>query len=147
MSDDITRLVGAWKALWNGDFSDVDELIAPGVRVHAALADGGDGSAIDDAKAMTGWVAQLRGPLPDLVFDIEVGPIVQDDLLALRWHATGTYGGGFPGAGAPVGTPVDFTGVDLLRVRDGQIVEYWLNSDMLLLLTQLRVQPAEPSAV
>ncbi|MEV0941764.1 hypothetical protein AB0I90_15470 [Micromonospora wenchangensis] len=51
MSGDITRLVGAWKALWNGDFSDVDELIAPGVRVHVALADGGDGSAIDNAKA------------------------------------------------------------------------------------------------
>ena len=45
-----------------------------------------------------------------------------------------------PGAAAPAGTPVSFTGIDLLRVEDGQIAEYWLNADTLGLLTQLQVR-------
>ncbi len=65
--------------------------------------------------------------------------MVQDDHIALRWIAEGTYGGGFPGATAPIGTPVAFTGTDLLRVEDGRFVEYWVNSDIHVLLRQLRV--------
>ncbi|MGW3174413.1 ester cyclase [Streptomyces sp. NPDC001153] len=55
----------------------------------------------------------------------------------MRWTATGTYAGGFPGAKAQPGTTVTFTGTDTLRVNDGKFVEYWLNSDTLQLLTQL----------
>lgn len=132
-------MIDEWLAFWNGDYDLAESLIAPGLRVHAALADGGDGSAFTDAGSMAGWVRQLRAPLPDLRFAIEVGPITEGDMVALRWRATGTYAGGMPGANAPVGTAIDFAGVDLLRLDDGRIVEYWLNSDMLLLLTQLQV--------
>ena len=37
--------------------------------------------------------------------------------IALRWKAEGTYADGFPGASAPVGTLVSFTGTDFLRVE------------------------------
>ncbi|MFD0395029.1 ester cyclase [Streptomyces nogalater] len=57
---------------------------------------------------------------------------------SVRWTATGTYAGGFPGAKAEPGTRVTFTGTDTLRIEDGEFVEYWLNSDTLQLLTQLR---------
>lgn len=56
----------------------------------------------------------------------------------MRWTATGTYGGGFPGAKAEPGTVVTFTGTDTLRARDGRFVEYWVNTDTLSLLTQLQ---------
>ncbi|BCB81177.1 hypothetical protein GCM10022251_67680 [Phytohabitans flavus] len=137
MSTDVVR---TWKALWDGDYSVAASLIDPGIQVHASMADGSDGSEIKGVEGMVGWIGQIRGPSPDLTFEIEVGPIAQDNLIALRWRATGTYAGGFPGANAPAGTQIDFTGIDILRVRDGRVVEYWLNSDMQRLFRQLHVQ-------
>ncbi len=54
-------------------------------------------------------------------------------------NATGHYGCGLPGAGAPVGTEFTISGTDILRVSSNQIVEYWLNADTLALMTQLQV--------
>jgi predicted ester cyclase len=87
----------------------------------------------DVKQLVDGW---LR---PDLTFVIQVGPIVDADRIALRWRAEGSYAGGLPGAGAPSGTRVDFTGTDVLRVADGRLAEHRVNSDTLLLLTQLQV--------
>ncbi len=89
---------------------------------------------------MVDWIAQTRSAIPDLTFTIEVGPIVDGDQIALRWIAEGTYAGGMPGATAPAGTPITFTGTDLLRIEHGQVAEYWLNADALGLVTQLQVQ-------
>lgn len=132
-------LVDAWLKLWNGDYSQADNLISPSFRVHAALLDGGDGSSIGGPHGLVGWISQIRAAVPDLTFEIQVGPIEQDSHVALRWCAEGSYAGGYPGALAPVGTPVAFTGTDLLRVHDGRLVEYWVNSDIHHLLMQLQV--------
>jgi len=43
---------------------------------------------------LVGWISAIRAAVPDLSFTIEVGPIIQDDRLARRWDAAGTYGGG-----------------------------------------------------
>ncbi len=134
------RLVGPWLDLWNGDPSQADALISPDFHVHAAMLDGGDGSAVQGPEGLVAWVSQIRAAIPDLVFSVEVGPIAEGDQVAVRWLAEGTYAGGIPGAQAPVGTPVAFAGTDILRVEDGQLAEYWVNSDTLLLLTQLQVQ-------
>lgn len=136
---DPEQLVDAWLNLWNGDCSGAAALIAPGFRLHAAMMDGGDGSAVDSPSALVSWIAQTRATVPDLTFAIQVGPIVDADRIALRWRAEGTYIGGLPGAGAPAGTRVDFTGTDILRLAGGRLAEYWVNSDTLLLLTQLQV--------
>jgi len=135
----ITPLVNAWLRLWNGDYHQAEGLLDSRFRVHAALMDGGDGDAVAGPQGLVDWIRQTRAVLPDLRFTIQVGPVVQDDHIALRWIAEGTYGGGFPGATASIGTPVAFTGTDLLRVEDGRFVEYWVNSDIHVLLRQLRV--------
>ncbi len=132
-------LLESWLRLWNGDDTRVEALIAPRFQLHAAMMDGGDGGAVDSPQALAAWIAQTRLAVPDLNFSVQVGPLVDGDYLAVRWLAEGTYAGGIPGARAPVGTPVNFTGTDLLRVERGQIAEYWVNSDTLLLLTQLQV--------
>lgn len=135
---DAKPLIEAWLRLWNGDYAGVDALIAPTFRLHAAMMDGGDGSAVDSPQALVSWIAQTRAVVPDLTFVIQVDPIVDADRIALRWQAKGSYAGGMPGAEAPAGTNVDFTGTDILRVADGQLAEYWVNSDTLQLLTQLQ---------
>jgi len=136
---DVKQLVDEWLRLWNGDYARAAAVIAPAFRLHAAMMDGGDGSAVDSPRALVSWIAETRAIIPDLTFVIQVGPIVDADRIALRWRAEGSYAGGLPGAGAPSGTRVDFTGTDVLRVADGRLAEYWVNSDTLLLLTQLQV--------
>jgi predicted ester cyclase len=135
---DVKQLVDAWLRLWNGNYAEAEALIAHPFRLHAAMMDGGDGSAVDSPQALVSWIAQTRAAIPDLTFFIQVGPIVDADQIALRWRTEGTYAGGIPRAAAPAGTRIDFTGTDILRVADGRLAEYWVNSDTLLLLTQLQ---------
>lgn len=137
--DAAAALVASWVQLWNGDYSVAESIISETNRVHAAMFDGGDGSGIVGASGMVDFVKDMRSLMSDLDFSPEVGPIVDGDLIALRWVATGHYGGGMPGAGVPAGTEVTFRGADILRVVDDQVVEYWLNADTLDLMTQLQV--------
>jgi predicted ester cyclase len=132
-------LVDSWLALWNGDYDIAETIISESNRVHAAMMDGGNGSAVAGVSGMKDFVGQTRSISSDLVFSIDVGPLVDGDHVVVRWIATGHYGGGLPGAGAPVGTEVTISGTDILRVADNQIVEYWLNADTLALMTQLQV--------
>ena len=134
-----TDLVARWMALWNGDYAIAEQIISEDNRVHAAMMDGGDGSAVGGVAGMVGFVTVGRSLASDLTFSVEVVPIVDGDFVVIRWVATGTYQGGMPGAGAPAGTVITFHGTDILRVADGQIVEYWLNGDTLDLMTQLQV--------
>lgn len=134
------ELIDGWLDLWNGDYAQAEPLVSPDLRVHAPMLDGGDGSAVRGPAGLVNWITQTRMTAPDLHFTVEVGPIVDGDQIALRWIAEGTYAGTVPGAAAPAGTPISFTGTDLLRVADGQVAEYWLNADTLGLLTQLQVQ-------
>lgn len=60
-------------------------------------------------------IDETRAMLRDLVFTIEVGPIVDGDLVAGRWTGQGTTDDG----------PMSFFGNDLLRIGDSRIVEYW----------------------
>ena len=41
-----------------------------------------------------------------------------------------------------IGRRVEYAGMDLLRVKDGKIAEYWLCADILHLLQQLGVIPS-----
>ena len=42
---------------------------------------------------------------------------------------------------APTGNQVTFTGIDILRIADGKVVEHWGNVDELGMLRQLGVIP------
>ena len=76
-----------------------------------------------------------------MTFTIEVGPITDEEHMVVRWQAHGTYSGGFPGASSEAaGRTLTFTGTDILRTADGQLVEYWANADSLLFFQQLGVR-------
>ncbi|MFF3910328.1 ester cyclase [Streptomyces sp. NPDC001848] len=131
-------MLDAWLRLWNGDYTQASGIISPDFTVHAALLGGGDGSSIRGAGGLVAWIAQTRAAFPDLRFSLQIDPLVAGHRASVRWTATGTYAGGFPGAKAQPGTVVTFTGTDTLRIQNGKFVEYWLNSDTLQLLTLLR---------
>jgi hypothetical protein len=140
-SNTVTRnaeLAEPWRLLWNGDLSLTDRIIAEDFVAHAAPITGvGDGE-IHGRDALNQWVGGINALLPDLNFEITVGPIATDEYLVVRWKAEGTYAGGFPGASEDaVGSVITFTGTDTLRVVDGMLAEYWANADSLLFAQQL----------
>ncbi|MDA5140663.1 ester cyclase [Streptomyces sp. AD681] len=136
---DAKALFDAWLQLWNGDLSLAPEVASDDFYVHSDMIDGSDSRAVRGAEGLAEFVRAGRSHTPDLKFAVEVPPLFDGDYLSVRWTATGTYDGSFPGAEAPAGTVVTFTGTDTLRIRDGRFVEYWLNADGLRMLRQLQV--------
>jgi hypothetical protein len=60
-------------------------------------------------------IAETRSMLADLTFAIELGPLVDGDLVAGRWVGRGHSEDG----------QMAFTGNDILRVENGRFAEYW----------------------
>jgi steroid delta-isomerase-like uncharacterized protein len=121
------------EVLTRGNTAVADELYASDFVVHGA---GRDYSRAEDAAAAKGW----RDAFPDLVMRPEM-LIAEDDLVAIRWTATGTNTG--TGNGLPAtGKHVTSTGVTIFRFAGGKIVEEWSTFDMLGLMTQLGLAPA-----
>ena len=60
-------------------------------------------------------IAETRNMLADLTFEIELGPLVDGEMVAGRWVGRGRTDNG----------PMSFTGNDILRIEDGRFAEYW----------------------
>lgn len=60
-------------------------------------------------------IAQTRTMLTDLTFEIELGPLVDGDMVAGRWVGNGRSDNG----------PMAFTGNDILRLEGDRFAEYW----------------------
>ena len=82
-------------------------------------------------------IGQSLSFFSDVTTSIDVGPIVEGDLLAARWSFRGGYEGGMPGATAPAGTPLVLRGADMMRLSGGKFAEYWVSSDAAQLAEQL----------
>jgi hypothetical protein len=61
----------------------------------------------------------------------------------LRPHLQRQYAGGMPTATAAPRSQVDFTGTDVFRIHNGLLAEYWLNSDVHVMVAQLARRPDE----
>jgi steroid delta-isomerase-like uncharacterized protein len=77
---------------------------------------------------------------PDATFTVSE-MIAEGDQVATRKTMSGTNTGEFAGVPA-TGRHVTFEYVDIMRVRDGRIVEHWNIVDQFSWLTQLGVLPA-----
>lgn len=69
------------------------------------------------------FLGGLLAAMPDSRMHVE-SVTAQDDRVAIRWKATGTFTGApLNGTIEPTGARVELEGCDVLRVRDGKIVE------------------------
>jgi hypothetical protein len=134
--DTAQALWQKWTALWNGDLSLAEQILAADLTVHAAVI-GTDDAAVQGAHGMIGWITQLRALLSEPTFTVQVGPVIDGNLLCGRWQVHGRYAGEMPGATAVPGTPVVFTGTDVLRIENALLAEYWVNSDVHVMAAQL----------
>lgn len=63
-------------------------------------------------------IAETRNMFDELAFEVQVGPLIDGELVAARWTGSGT---------TPTGT-MQYFGNDILRVVDGRFAEYWTAS-------------------
>jgi SnoaL-like domain len=66
-------------------------------------------------KELEAIIAETHTMLADLVFGIELGPLIDGDMVAGRWRGKGRSDDG----------PMTFTGNDILRVDGDRFAEYW----------------------
>lgn len=98
------------------------------------------------AQGMAAYFEELYDAVPDLVFEL-VDLTVQDDRVAARWRAAGTFDGpGRLGGLVPNGRRLALTGVDCARVADGRIAAVVSYSDTGAVARQLGVLPPNGSA-
>jgi steroid delta-isomerase-like uncharacterized protein len=86
-------------------------------------------------------LTSLKGGFPDLVFDVE-DMISDGDQIIIKWTARGTNTGDYFGM-PPTGKPIEITGMNTWKTRDGQAIEGWVNRDDMGLLQQLGVIPSQ----
>ena len=115
-----------------GNLALVDELVAPDFVSHS--------HGIEDRDAYRQLLADLRTAFPDLQMEIEQ-LIAEGEWVALRGATSHTHEGPFMGIPA-TGTHGSHSGMAMVRVVDGRIVEFWEEADMLGLLQQLGAFPA-----
>jgi steroid delta-isomerase-like uncharacterized protein len=107
------------------------------VAHHPAFPEGIRGP--DGIMHVTGM---FRAGFPDLHYDID-DLVGEADRVAVRWTALGTHNGPFMGVPSS-GRAVRVTGTDIFRSSNGQLVEAWVNSDLLGLMQQIGAIPAPP---
>jgi predicted ester cyclase len=118
--------------VWSGgNLAVLDEIIAPEYILHGA-ADPTTPPGPEGARRIT---AAFRDAFPDLQGVIE-DLIAEGDRVVCRWTARATHQGPFAGV-APTHRPVTLTGIEIVRVVNGQIVEGWDEVDLLGLMEQL----------
>ena len=132
MTSSPDAVVRAWfKEVWDeGREEAIDRLMAP-----YAVAYGLPGGPIQGPTAFKPVFRTFREALGDLTIEV-VRTVVQDDMVAAHCHVTGRHSGSALG-GEPTHQPVDFWGIAMVRVEDGQIVEGWNCFDMLSLYQQI----------
>ena len=123
--------------LWHADDRDLDGLAAEVAAADLVIHQNGERR--HGPQALADLVRQGRASFTDTTVAIETGPLIDGEHVAARWSFSGRYTGGIPGATADVGTPVTFSGIDLIRVAQGRVAEYWVCSDGVTLMRQLGV--------
>ncbi len=132
---DLAAIARRWiEEVWRpNDAPPFEELHAPGFRDRGAPSGRGT-----DRDAYAASIAELFAAFPDFIAsvdDLVVDP--EAGSVGVRWSASGTHRGVFEGI-APSGRTVAFRGIEIIRVRDGRIVERWGEWDGIDLLRQLR---------
>lgn len=114
-----------------GDLAVADELTSPDLVEHQDFGPDHAGGA----AGVRAVIASLRSAFSDFHLTIE-DVAVHGDAVWLRMVATGTNDGSFMGHPA-TGRRIRAQVFDVVRVRDGQVVEHWGVPDRLGVLFQL----------
>jgi len=97
---------------WNkGNVDVLDEMCAPNFHLEG----------LGGVEAFKKVISDFRTSFPDLHFTVEE-IIAEGEKVAYRWTAHGTHQGEYEGI-APTGKTVTTTGITIIRIVDGKVVD------------------------
>jgi steroid delta-isomerase-like uncharacterized protein len=129
----VRRFVDEYQT--QGDERALEELLAPDLLDHSRPPGVDPG-----AEGVRQQFDRLRAALPDLRATI-LDQVAEGDKVVTRKVFEGTHRGELLGI-PPSGRRIEIGVIDIVRVRDGRIVEHWARVDELGLLRQLGAVPS-----
>ena len=129
-----------YEAVVAGDFAAMEALVAPDVLDHVAMGAG----MPPGREGFLAHVQALRGGFPDLSITVE-DMVAEGDRVVTFWRARGTHLGPFLRM-PPTGKAIEWLVIDIARLRDGHVVEYFPRTDRLLVLQQMGATITPPAA-
>ena len=114
------------------NFSVVDEILALDFRFYFA----GSPEPMD-LERYKAFLVMRRTAFPDRRFSVE-DMVAEGDKVSARFTMRGTHEGEFRGM-APTGKAVTMTGIDMIHLREGKMVEDRVEVDQLGMMQQLGV--------
>lgn len=144
-AEQAERIVRIFREARNTEDLDLlDEIYDPTVVVHDANED----EPIRGLEALKKYYAGSHEGLPDLRIEFDDMFFVGDRLVT-RWTITGTHTGNLRTLLA-TGKPIRFSGTAIERVKDGRVVEEWVDYNVLSILQQMGLvhlpPPADPGS-
>jgi steroid delta-isomerase-like uncharacterized protein len=124
----VRRFIG--QAFNAGDLAVVDALVATDYVLHFT-------PEVRGPLGMKQFITEYRTAFPDYACTIE-DQVAEGDKVVTRWTVRGTQQGELMGI-PPTGKQVTLPGVVIDRVSNGQLVETWIQADVLGMLQQLGV--------
>ena len=137
MSEDLKAIARREVEMFStGDWSIADEIYSEDYVGH----DPAKPEPIRGIEGAKAEAAGYRGAFSDLTLTIE-HQVAEGEYVVTRWTARGTHDGELEGM-APTGVSATTTGISMVRVVDGKIVEDHTEWNALGLMTQLGAVPA-----
>ena len=137
MTKENRALIHRWfEEVWNKGRTDaIDEMFAADGIAHG-LSDE-SGQPLRGPAGFKAFHQKFREAFPDIIVTIE-DTVSEGDKIAARCRVRGKHTGDTLGYAA-THKPVEFTGMTIIRISDGQIVEAWNNFDFLTMYQQMGV--------
>jgi hypothetical protein len=115
-----------WIALRNGGHENIDDILSPTLIAHLPRT-GTRPARIAGRADLLAWAASVRFAFLNFELSVEVGPILGVHLISGRWKLRGLARSSGPWG--PPGTVATTSGVDIVRLDAGRVVELWVNAD------------------
>ncbi|MFP5261279.1 MAG: ester cyclase [Blastocatellia bacterium] len=123
-----------FEEVWNkGRAEAIDEMLDPDVIGHGLVGSGSN--EVRGVKAFKSFYESFRGAFPDVQATVE-DTVTEGDKVVGRCTVRATHTGEGLGV-SPTNKPVEFTGMCMVRVKDGRIVESWNSFDFLTMMRQI----------
>jgi steroid delta-isomerase-like uncharacterized protein len=137
MSEDARSMVTRfYDGINAGNLGVIDELIADDFVEREEFP-----GISRDKEGVRQFFTIFRTAFPDMRMEAhEV--LVDGDLACVRATMSGTHEGDFMGM-PPSGKRFEVTGFDMVRIRDGRVVEHWGVMDAMKMMQQLGAMPEQ----